>query len=329
MRDIEQFGTAGVTGTPTGLRNALDADGSSLDVIFADAIVAMEPTTVLEEAGIITVRQTPTENDRLSFPIVRNTQLTWVTIDPRNGNADLGSNENATALNRVEYKIVQPTVKTANIFLPESVSLLNKVDFDMFTQILAVDAKRKKEADALTCLTVEGSLTLKYSAGGFVSNGSVTTGSTLSLTDMLAAKRLLKTGSDPVRADFALMHSIQYEQINKTAQLAPGATSPGAMDRKVRFNEVGDIVNFNGLDLYETELMPSVTGSVTTAYVTTGHPVIIGKKGWAIGRGERMGMRISTEVRPTLHGQFKVVDMEYDHTVLVKESIVLLRASDT
>ncbi len=327
MRDIEQFGTGAVTGTPSGLRNALDADGSSLDVIFADAIVAMEPTTVLEEAGIITVRQTPVVNDRLSFPIVRNTQLTWVTIDPRASN-ELGSNESATALNRVEYKIVQPTMKTANIFLPESVSLLNKVDFDMFTQIIAVDAKRKKEADALSTLTTEASLTLKYSAGGFVSNGSVTTGSTLALTDMLAAKRLLKTGSDPVRADFALMHSIQYEQINKTAQLAPGATSPGAMDRKVRFNEIGDIVNFNGLDIYETELMPAVTGSATTAYPVNGHPVVIGKKGWAIGRGERMGMRISTEVRPTLHGQFKVVDMEYDHTVLVKESIVLLRASD-
>ena len=96
----------------------------------------------------------------------------------------------------------------------------------------------------------------------------------------------------------------------------------------VDVNEDGDIVRFNGLDIYETELIPGVTGSATTAYPVNGHPVIVGKKGWAIGRGEKIGMRISTEVRPTMHGEYKVVDMEYDQDILVKESIVLLRTAD-
>lgn len=327
MKELSKF--ANVAGTISDLPNQLDPNGSSQDVIFAEAIVAMEPTSILEEAGIIAVQQTPDPHDELAFPIVRNTQLTWYTIDGRTG-SNSGSELDTTGMNAVEYKKVRPTTKTASIFLPDEVSLLNKVSFDLYTEMCARDAKRKKESDALTTLTTEANLLAAnlYAAGGFTANGSVDSGSTLDPSDLLSAQRLLGTGSDPVRADFVLMHNNQYEQFNKHADYAPGATSPGAMMRRTQFDSFGNIINFAGMDVFVTELMPSVTGSATTAYESTGHPVIVGKKGIAIGRGEKIGMRVSTQDDRLKHGTYKVIDMSYDHTVLVQESIVLLRTAD-
>lgn len=325
MKEISQF--ANVAGTPSGLANALDIVGSSLDVIFADAIVAMEPTTVLEEAGIIVVKTTPDPHDKLSFPIVRNTQLTWTEIDGRATGSSLGSEFDTSAMRSVEYKEVRPTVKTASVFLPDEVSLLNKVDFNLYAQLCAVDAKRKKEVDALTLLTTESEHTNIYSAGTFASGGSAT-GSTLDPQNLLDARTILRAGSDPTDPDFVLVHTEQYDQLTRNDAFAPGTTSPGAMMRKARFDEKGDLSEFAGMGIYWTELVPSVTGSATTSYTTDGHPVIIGKKGWAIGRGEKLGITVHSQDDRIRHGTYKVIDMSYDHTILVKESMMLLRSND-
>jgi hypothetical protein len=329
MKDISQF--ANITGAASGLINALDAVGSSVDLIFADAIVAMEPTTVLEEAGIIVIKAVPDPVDKISFPIVRNTQLTWHTIDGRaaaNAGSALGSDISASAMRSVVYKETRPTVKSAAIFLPDSVSLLDKVDFNLFAQLAAVDAKRKKEYDALVLLTTESEHTNIYRAYNFASAGSEGAGSTITPENIVSAKRLLSTGSDPSVPDFCLVHPIQYEDLISNADFAPGATSPGAMMRKAVWDNDGNLVRFNGVDIYVTELLPGVTGSVTTCYVTDGHPAIIGKKGWAIGRGEKQGITVSSVDDRIRHGTFKVIDMCYDQTLLVKESMVLLRCAD-
>ena len=329
MKDISKF--ANITGTASGLINALDAQGSSVDLIFADAIVAMEPTTVLEEAGIVVVKAVADPVDKISFPIVRNTQLTWSTIDGRaaaSSGSALGSDVTASALRSVEYKEVRPVVKSAAIFLPDSVSLLNKADFNMFAQLAAVDAKRKKEYDALYLLTTESEHVNKYSANGFVSNGSAVAGSVLTPADLLAAKRLLASGSDPAVPDFVLTHPIQYEDLIGAAAFAPGATSPGAMMRKAVWDNDGNLVRFNGMDIYVTEVLPAVTGSATTSYPADGHPAIVGRKGWAIGRGEKQGITVYSQDDRIRHGVFKIIDMAYDHTILVKESMVLIRCGD-
>ena len=84
------------------------------------------------------------------------------------------------------------------------------------------------------------------------------------------------------------------------------------------------------MDLYVTELMPIGSPTINTdAYVTNGHPVIVGVKGLAIGRGQHdPAIKISTEDTRRRHGQWKIFDMSYDHTVLVQESIVNIRAAD-
>lgn len=337
MKEIEKF--ADVVGTPSGLKNALDIPGSSQDVVFAEAIIANEPTSILEENGIITVQRVPAGVDEIAFPVVRNTQFTWRNIDGRNTTNSLGSDLGATKLNSVEYVKVRPTIQTANIFLPDEVSLLNKVNFDLYARLGAVEAKRKKEEAGLETLTgttasvvitaVETGLTNQvYAANGFIKNGSVTTGSTLTPNDLINAKRVLSTGSDINVPDFVIMHPEQYHQINTHSDFAPGATQRGAMLRKAKFNEDGDLVRFDGMDIFVSELVPTVVGSATTAYPVAGHPVVVSSRGKAVCRGEHMGIRVSTEDSRRRHGQWKIFDISYANSILVKEAIILLRASD-
>lgn len=333
MKDITKF--AVLAGNPSGLYSALDTPGSSQDRIFAEAIVANEPTSILEEAGIITVRTLPPENDEIAFPLVRNTQLTWYEINDRAASAYVGSDLNASALNQVVYQVVRPTVKSANIFLPDTVSLLNKTDFDLFAKLGAVDAKRKKEEDACDLLGSEASFTQVYSAGGFVSSGSINSGSTLDPRDLTKSKRLLATGSDINVPDFVLMHPNEYEQINTHGDFAPGASTVGAVLRKARFDDDGNITRFDGMDIYVTELLPLIGSTTLTgieqtndAWTVVGHPVIVGCKGRAVGRGEHHGIKVSTEDSRRHHGQWKIFDISYANTILMAESLVYLRAAD-
>lgn len=328
MKDISKF--ANVAGTVSGVKNQLDSTAASQDKIFAEAVMTAEPTSILEEAGIIRVQATPNPHDQLSFPIMRNTQLTWYEIDARTGSNALGSELGASGLNAVEYKTVRPTRKSASIFLPDEVSLLNKISFDMYATVCARDAKRKKESDALTTLTTEASFTHTYTAGaGTLGTGLVGAGSKITPEDLVAARRVLSTGSNISVPDFVLMHPNQYEDFNTDDAFAPGATSPGAMMRKVGFDANGNVTSFQGMQIYATELIPAVgSGTGNGSYATAGHPVVVGTRGMAIGRGEREGITIHTVDDRIRHGQYKVIDMDYDHTVLAQETVVLLRAAD-
>jgi len=333
MKDITKF--ASMAGTVSGLNSTLDSVGSSQDKIFADAIIANEPTSILEEAGIITVRQVPPGTDEVSFPLVRNTQLTWYEIDDRSASAYVGSDISASALNAVVYEVVRPTVKSSVIFLPDTVSLLNKTDFDLFAKLGAVDAKRKKEEDGCDLLGSEGGFTQQYTAGGFTATGSLTSGSTLDPKDLTQAKALLATGSDINVPDFVLMHPTQYEQINTHGDFAPGTSTNGAMLRKARFDDDGNIVRFDGMDIYVTELLPTLGSPGLTnneqadAYYGSGlygHSVLVGSKGKAVGRGEHFGIKVSTEDSRRFHGQWKIFDISYANAILMKESLVYIRA---
>ena len=347
MKEITQF--ANVVGNPSTL-GSLDPQGSTVDLLFAEAIIANEPTTILEEAGIIRVKTAPPETDTVRFPIVLNTQLTWNTISrgatgtPDDSGSDFGVDFSSSSLNAVTYKNVTPVVKTANIFLPDNVSLMNQTDFNLFTQIAATDSKRKKEEDSLNTLmgssgaSPAGPLTIQGTsaeydikvAGGFSTFGSVSSGSTVTPMDLVKAKRDLGTGSDPFFADFILLHPNQYAQLNTHPDFAPGATSNGAMMRKAKFDENGDIVRFEGMDIYVSELVPTLTGSATNAIGNgiTAKCVLVGVKGLAIGRGEHHGIKVTSEDSRRKHGMWKIFDMSYDQTILVKDSMLGLIASD-
>jgi len=325
MKDISKFGD--VVGTPSRV-GSIDPAGSTVDKFFAEAILAREPTTVLEERGVIRVQKVPIGTDKANFSIMRNTDITFTTIK-RNQN-DTGCDIGASVLNPATFKEVEIETKTANIFLPDNLDLVNPFTFDHYSEMLARAAKKQKEEDALSVLVDETGLNTDkiHVAGGNISGaaGSISTASTLEPMDLLMMQTTLSTGSDPYVPDFALMHREQYEQLNTHADFAPGASTNGAIMRKARFNQDGDIVRFSGMDILATELMPAGTGGY---YDVSGHPVIVGTKGFCVGRAEwEGGIRVATEVSPRRHGQWKIVDMDYGVVRLEDESIGLIRAAD-
>jgi len=334
MRDIETF--TGVQGTPTNLAS-IDTGSATDDMLFAEAIIANEPTSVLEEAGIIVTQTLPADVDKAVFPILRNTQLTWTAITPRTQSNDFGSEFNSSELNPVGFTTVTPLVRSANIFLSDSLSLVNKITFDALAKQAAVDAKRYMEEFGMDTLGSEANHTNIYAAGGkFASAGSLIAGSTLCPLDLVYSKRLLSTGSDPSVPDFVLMHPNEYDNLNTHADFAPGASTNGAMLRKARFNEDGDIVRFDGMDLYVTELLPLIGSTSLTsieqtndAWVVSGHPVIVGKKGQCLARAQHSGIKVSTEDSRLKHGQYKIIDVSFGYGILRKEAMVYLRAADS
>lgn len=332
MKDIERF--ADVAGTGTRLTH-IDTGSSTDDMFFAEAIIANEPTSVLEEAGIIVSQTIPAETDLAVFPILRNTQLTWTTITPRAGTNDGGSEFSASQMQPIGYTSVRPLLKSANVFLSDSISLANKANFEMLAKMCAVDAKRYMEETGMDTLGSEANHTNIYSAGGFTSAGSIITGSTIDPLDLVKAKRLLSTGSDPAVPDFVLMHPNQYDDLNTHADFAPGASTNGAMLRKARFSDDGDIVRFDGMDIFVSELLPmigsaSLTGIEQTngAWTVVGHPVIVGKRGQCLARAQHQGITVSTQDDRLKHGQYKIIDVSFGYGILRKEAMVYLRASD-
>lgn len=338
MRDFVKFSevkAAGVTEIMS--PSTMDSAGSTQDWLLAEAVMANEPTTLLEKEGVIVVQKLPADVDMAHFPILRNKNLTWSTLDYRSAQSSTnlyGSDINAQALAVIEYRKVRPVVKTANIFLPDGASLINKVTFDTYVKLLATDAARQKELDGLykimgsPCAGDGTTFTQLYAASGFTSAGSVTTGSVLTPKDLLDAKKLLMTGSNIVEPDFVLMHPSQFEQLNTHADFAPGATARGAIMRKAKFNEDGDIVRFNGMDILVSELVPAGSVTSNSAFVAAGHFVLVGTRGRCGCRAEHYGMRISSEDSRRFHGQWKVLDMSYAHDILVDEANVVIRATD-
>lgn len=338
MKDFVKF--ASVAGADTG-PPILDPQGSTQNWLLAEAVMANEPTSVLVEEGIIVVQKLPPNTDMAHFPILRNKNLTWSQIDYRSASSStnqFGSDVSAQTLNVIEYKKVRPLIRTANIFLPDGNSLINKVTFDHYVQLLATDAARQKELDGLITITgstngAEASWSYTMAANSRTMSGSVTTGSTLCPRDLTFAKQLLSTGSGTgsniVDADFVLMHPTQYEQLNTHADFAPGATARGAMMRKAKFNEDGDIVRFNGMDIIVSELVPAGSVAANTQFVGAGHWVLVGCRGRCGARAEHFGMKITSEDSRRFHGQWKIIDMSYAHDILVAEAQVLIRATDS
>jgi len=340
MKDISLFGDTATGGTPTG---SLDVGGSTVDKYFAEAIIANKPTSVLEEAGIIRVIKVGDEQEKVSFPVVRHTHLTWNEVkrnlDSSTSGTDVGSEYDATTLKEVHYKEAFISTKSASIFLPDTVSLLNKTNFNLYAEVAARDAQRKKEEDGLGSLMDDSAYSegnTLFTCGGFTSGttvGSVGAGSTLDPLDLIKAKRNMATGS-PTGSninvpDFVLMHPNQYAQLNVHDDFAPGTTSPGAMMRKAKFDEDGNIVRFDGMDLFVSELVPAEAAVATGFWATAGHPVLVGKRGLTIGRGEHYGVRVFTEDDRRRHGVWKIIDIDYAYTdILVPEANFLLRAVD-
>jgi len=326
MKQIGRF--TELANNPT-MRATVDPNGSTVDKIFAEAIMASMPTLVTEKYGLAMIKDAPEQKDTISFPIYKNFDLTWNNISGTG--SDTGSAITLTAGGSATYKEITPVLYSAGIFVSDVVDLtVNKADFDQYAQMAGVQVQKKIDTTVISAL--DGMDTdansNRYAAGGFTVNGSIASASTLTPSDLSEAKRLLATGSDIYVPDVALMHPNQYTQLSLHQDFS--LTSSTGTARKATFTN-GEITGYDGMAIVVTELVDSHTtgGGSNLEWVVVGHPVMVFKKGMSVALGtKKAGFKVATVDDRIRHGKFKVFDVMLASSVLLPESIVLLRCAD-
>ena len=205
---------ADITGTPTN-RAVADTAGSTVDTIFADAVLASMPTLVVEEKGLLMMQEVPAQHDSVTFPVLANFDLTWTSLSGTG--SDLGSEVSVTSGPATTFRKFTPECMSAGIFIHDMIDLtVNKHSFDTYSNLAAVNVSKKIDQDGInygimSVVSTVGSRAVRV-AGGYAT-GSITSGSTLGPDDLSDAKTTMSTGSDIYVPDTALMHPNQYNQL--------------------------------------------------------------------------------------------------------------------
>lgn len=319
MREVGKFIT-------TTKRADVDAQGSTADSIYADAVLSNMPTLVVKEKGLLMTKDVPGQVDSVVFPIFTNMDLTWTNISGTG--SDLGSEVTATQGTAATFKKVTPVMYTSAIFVTDAVDLtVNKADFELYSRIGGVAVQKKIDQDSITdgilaAETLSGSNV--YAAGGFTANGSINAGSTICPADLSNAKRLLSTGSNIYPPNVVLMHPNQYNQLVMHQDFSPNANS--AAIRKAGFDNTGKLVSYDGMEIVVSEL---VNAGSTGPFAVAGHPVAVFTKGMSGAMATKnAAFKVTTDDRRLNHGKYKIFDIMFKADVLIPQSIVIIRAAD-
>jgi len=320
VREIGKFTLA-----PTH-RADVDAAGSTVDSIYADAIIANMPTTVVKEKGLLLTKDVTGQADAVTFPVFDNFNLTWTDISGTG--SDMGSEVSTTTGVTGKFKKITPVQSTAALFITDNVDLLtNKADFELYSRLGGTAVSRKLDQDAISdgimdAETASGSNV--YACGGFSAEGSINAGSTLTPSDISEGKRLLGTGSNVYHPDAVLMHPNQYNQLSMHQDLSVNANT--AASKKAQYDAQGNLIGYDGMEIVVTELVDS--GS-SDPFDVSGHPVAIMTKGLSGALATKnSGFRVTTQDDRLRHGKYKIFDIMFKADILVPESIVILRAAD-
>jgi len=215
-----------------------------------------------------------------------------------------------------------------------------------FTTTIAImaqsmeEVKSAKEAAAYTILATTGSYTASVSikqASGYtdlltssvgVSGSYVTSGSVLTPSDLVKAKKDLKTsGTRKIIPDVVLMATEQLSDLETHADFSPGQTS-NANFKKAVFDENGTLTRFDGMEIVEAIQMPQITTGYFAS--SSGHFCYVGKKGLLLGRGENTKLnKVETFRDPKQHGTELTLDVSYKHGILYSKAIRAIACSDT
>lgn len=320
---------ADVSGTVTS-RAVVDAGGSTADQIFADAIMASMPTLVVEEKGLLMVKEVPGQVDAVTFPVLQNFDLTWTNLS--GPGSDTGSEVSVTSSPATTFRKLTPEIETAGIFIHDMVNIqTNKHDFDLFANLASVNVSKKIDQDGINygimnVVRTAGSREVRV-AGGY-GTGSISTGSTLGPDDISDAKTTMVTGSNIYAPDTVLMHPNQYNQLLQNTGFQ---AQTFRVSNKAVFQN-GELIKYDNLDIVVTELVNSGDWFGTTEtgyYPSDGHPVAVFNKRVAGALAKKSAaFRVSTVDDRLKHGQYKIFDIGFIADILVPEAITVLRASD-
>ncbi len=303
----------------------VDSAGATVDTIYAEAVLANAPTTVVKEKGLLMTKDVPGQTDAVTFPIFDNFNLSWTNISGTG--SDLGSEIETTQGVAGKWKKITPVGYSAALFVTDEVDLTtNKADFELYARLGGVAVSRKIDQDSIqdgifNAVSESGSNV--YSAGGFTAEGSVDAGSTLTPSDISKAKTLLATGSNVYHPDVILVHPNQYNQLVMHQDFSHNSNT--AALKKAVFKD-GQLIAYDGMEIVTTELINAGSGD---AYTVAGHPVGIFTRSLSGALATKnAAFRVTTEDSRLRHGKYKIFDIRFKADVLIPESIVIMRCAD-
>lgn len=323
--------------------NSLDASSVTVSRKFTELVRLVRPQTPLVEAGIVRVQDVEPNTDKAIFTTQLQQSFTWTEFDARGSEitslaAGSGSFQSYTAPN---YLTVTPTTKTTTLFLFDNISLVNPIRMAEIMAQTTEEIAMAKELAAYTILASTGLYTASVSikqASGYTdllteSTGTaasyVTTGSVLIPSDLVAAKKDLKTsGNRKIRPNVVLLATEQLSDLETHADMSPGQSS-NANFKKAVYDENGTLIRFDGMEIIESQEMPAITTGYF-ASVTSGHFVYVGQKNLMIARGEHSAKnKVESFRNPRNHGTELTMDVSYNHGHLFSKSMRIIAASDT
>ncbi len=308
---------------------SLDSGSDTQDRIFAEAMIIAQPVAPLEERGVIEVRDTGPNTDKVVFTVIPESTFTWRTVDTRGSEVvTAGSLQQISA---PTFKTATPLTKSATIFIHDNINLVNPVDFKKIALIAGNQIKQKKITDGITELTNPGNYTDATSirnGNGFTTYGAVASDDTLTPNDLVSSKNDLKGQTTPIVPDVCISHTKQLNQLENHANFSPGQTTNSNF-KKAKFDADGHLVYFDGMDIIEVleaEMAQITSGSFNSQ---NGHYAIIGKKDLMLGRGENNRKNTVEDFRnPEEHGLRRTMNVNFDYVIKYPDGIRLIACVD-
>lgn len=315
---------------------SLDASNVTVSKKFTEMIRLVKPTLALEEKGVVKVQEVEDNTDKAVFSVQAQQSFTWTTVDTRGSEksslaAGSGSYQAYTAPPYVE---VSPLTKSTTLKIHDNIRLVNPVRMAEIMAQVTEEVASAKEDDAYSVLSSSANYTASVSikmAGGYTalpSGSYVKSGSILTPADLVAAKKDLKTsGNRKVVPDVVLLATEQKSDLETSSDMSPGQSS-NANFKKAVYDENGNLVRFDGMDIVEAVQMPQIT----TGYFASanGHFAYVGKKGLILGRGEdNKRNKVETWRDPKTHSTEITVDVNFAQALLYNKAVRAIGCADT
>ena len=311
---------------------SLDASSYTLNRKFTEMIRLIKPLSMLQEKGIVRVQEIDDNTDKALFNILPQQSFTWTAVDTRGSEkfslaAGSGSYQSYTAPSYVD---VQPYTYSNTLRIHDNIRLVNPMRLAEIMAQVVEEKKYAKEANAYTTLGTIGNYTSSVSAkkaGGYASAGTITSAAVLTISDVVAAIKDLKTdGNRKIKPNVVLVATEQFYDLQTSSELAPGQTS-SAYYKLARFDENGRLFSIDNCEIVESQMMPQIT----TGYFVSvgGHYAYVGQKGLIAGQAvDSKRDKVETWRDPKTHAIEITTDVNYATGILYGKAMRLIACAD-
>lgn len=310
----------------------LDASGYTINRQFTQMIRLVKPLSMLEQKGIVRIQEVDDGTDKALFNVLPQQSFTWTAVDTRGSEkfglaAGTGSYQSYTA---PAYVSASPLTYTNTLRIHDNIRLVNPMRMAEIMAQVVEEKKYAKEADAYSTLATSAGYTASVTfkkAGGYSTAGTITSSNVVTISDVVAAIKDLKTSSNrKIKPNVVLVATEQFYDLQTSSELAPGQTS-NAYFKLAKFDQDGKLVAIDGCEIVESQMMPQIS----TGYFVSvpGHYAYIGQKGLLVAQAvDSKRDKVETWRDPKTHATEITTDINYGSKMLYGLAVRALACAD-